>query len=140
MDIEYALQILKDKGFKYTGKRERLVRIFANEERYMSAKEALKIMQTDYPQLSFDTIYRNLSLYEELGILEATEMNGERLFRFRCHVHDHHHHLICLHCGKNETIHGLCPMDVIGETKTNFKITGHKFEIYGYCEGCNQTD
>jgi Fur family zinc uptake transcriptional regulator len=138
MNIEVALQILKDNGYKYTDKREKLVHIFAQDERYMSAKEVLRAIQEDFPQLSFDTIYRNLSLFESLNILEATEMNGERLFRFQCHAHDHHHHLICLCCGKNVRIDGGCPMDGVKSLPEHFKITGHKFEIYGYCSGCQE--
>jgi Fur family zinc uptake transcriptional regulator len=135
MNVEEALSILKQKGYKFTGKREEMVRIFAKERRYLTAKEMLEYMQGDYPSLSFDTIYRNLNLFEELDILETTQLNGERIFRLSCETDHHHHHLICTECGKTHKI-DICPMDaILGEPK-GFKITGHKFEIYGSCEEC----
>jgi Fur family zinc uptake transcriptional regulator len=135
MNLEAALKRLKENGYKYTGKREMMVEIFSRESRYLSAKEVLDYMHEEYPALSFDTVYRNLSLFEELGILEATEWNGERKYRFHCGSEDHHHHLICTECGKTLMIH-ICPMNALVGTQQNFEITGHKFEIYGRCETC----
>ncbi|WP_027415884.1 Fur family transcriptional regulator [Aneurinibacillus terranovensis] len=136
MNVSEALNLLKDKGYRYTGKRETMVRAFARENRYMSAKEILKLMQKDYPQLSFDTVYRNLSLFEELGILEVTEFKGERLYSLSCPESHHHHHIICTVCGKTQKL-DLCPMSSIFGTPPGFNITGHKFEIYGQCEACS---
>ncbi|WP_044641458.1 Fur family transcriptional regulator [Risungbinella massiliensis] len=135
MDLQAALDRLKDKGYKYTGKRELMVEIFRREGRYLSAKEVLDYMQEEYPTLSFDTVYRNLSLFEELDIVEATEWDGERRYRFHCGGNDHHHHLICTDCGKTRTI-DICPMNAILGKPEKFEITGHKFEIYGKCEHC----
>lgn len=135
MNLENALQILKENGYKYTGKREKMVQIFSDERRYMSAKEVLSLMQEDYAQLSFDTIYRNLSLFEELGILESTEFKGEKQFRFACSGSHHHHHLICTVCGRTKTIE-MCPMNAFFGMPDDFAITGHKFEIYGHCKDC----
>lgn len=135
MDVTQALSLLKEKGYKYTGKREQMLQIFSTEKRYISAKDVLETMQTDYPGLSFDTIYRNLSTFVELGILEMTELDGEKKFRFSCSTDKHHHHIICLTCGKTKHIH-LCPMDQINEDTKDFAIVGHKFEIYGYCSEC----
>lgn len=138
MNVEQALDILKTNGYKYTGKREEMVRIFAREKRYVSAKDLLEFMKVDYPSLSFDTIYRNLALFSELGIIESTEMKGERIYRLTCETEHHHHHLICTECGRTQKL-DMCPMSgVLGEPK-GFTITGHKFEIYGYCEGCGAT-
>lgn len=136
MDVTEAIQRMKDYGYKYTEKREKMLAIFAEESRYLSAKEVLESLQKIYPGMSFDTIYRNLSLFSELNILEETELEGEKKFRFSCAKSDHHHHLICLGCGKTKHIES-CPMDSIQQHFPDFQISGHKFEIYGKCEQCS---
>lgn len=135
MNVSEALAILKDKGFKYTDKRELMLNILAQEGRYLSAKAVLEQMKASFPQLSVDTVYRNLTLLHELDILEATELNGERLYRMVCAGDDHHHHLICTECGKTKKI-DICPMHAMFGRPEGFQITGHKFEIYGVCDGC----
>lgn len=137
MQVVEALEILKENGYKYTGKREEMIRIFDREKRYLSAKEMLERMQKIYPDVSFDTIYRNMTLFEELKIVECTELSGERRFRIRCSTQDHHHHFICLICGKTQHIH-TCPMEMIQVEADGFVITDHKFEIYGYCKSCQR--
>ncbi|WP_091833345.1 Fur family transcriptional regulator [Marininema halotolerans] len=135
MDLQQALDRLKAKGFKYTGKREKMVEIFSEQDRYLSAKEVLAEMKGEYPSLSVDTLYRNLSLFEELEIVEGTEWEGERRYRLHCGGKNHHHHLICRECGKTRPLH-QCPMNELLNETEDFRITGHKFEIYGFCGRC----
>ncbi|PTX53083.1 Fur family zinc uptake regulator [Melghirimyces profundicolus] len=135
MNLQQALDILKSKGYKYTGKRERMVQIFSREDRYLTPKEVLGEMQEDYPGLSVDTVYRNLSLFEDLGIVEGTEWEGERRYRLHCGGDPHHHHLICKECGRTRSLN-VCPMNAILGEPEDFTITGHKFEIFGYCKDC----
>ncbi|PFG13938.1 MULTISPECIES: Fur family transcriptional regulator [Bacillales] len=135
MNVSTALRILKEQGYKYTEKREDLVTLFAKEKRYLSARDVLNHMQRSYPGMSVDTIYRNLTLFTDLAILEETEWNGEKRYRLSCATQSHHHHLICLDCGKTRHIDS-CPMEAIPVGDTGFEVTGHKFEVYGRCDEC----
>lgn len=135
MNLTTAWKILKDKGFKETSKRNQILELFANDERYLTARDLLDVMQKDYPRMSYDTVYRNLATFVSLGILEETELSGERHFRMQCESDHHHHHFICMDCGKIKEI-PICPMDMLGAALPAYEIANHKFEIYGKCPEC----
>jgi len=79
--VDKIMKLLKEKGYKYTDKRKSMVELLVTEDRYINARYVSETLNKVYPGLSFDTIYRNLSTYEELGILETTEIKGEKYFK-----------------------------------------------------------
>ncbi|WP_067840119.1 Fur family transcriptional regulator [Amphibacillus sediminis] len=134
MNVEQALALLKEAGYKYTDKRAVILEFFAEQDRYRTAKELLTYMSPNFEGISFDTIYRNLHLFDQLGILESTELGGEKHYQMCC-THHHHHHFICKKCGVTKEIKG-CPMDSVSNELNNFMIDDHKFEVYGLCPTC----
>lgn len=135
MNVSKAWEVLKENGYKKTDKRELILKMFGKSNKYLTARDLLAVLKPRYPGMSFDTIYRNLSTFVELGILEETEMNGERKFRMHCESDHHHHHFICLHCGDVKEL-SLCPMDFVNENLNGYSVEAHKFEIYGKCPTC----
>jgi Fur family transcriptional regulator, zinc uptake regulator len=135
MTIDEAWRILGENQLKRTKNREVLLDLFLENDRYLTAGMIKDFMESENPGISFDTIYRNLSTFTELGILEETELSGERHFRMHCDAGVHHHHFICTTCGKTQNIPD-CPMDLIAINLPNYEIKGHKFEIYGKCPLC----
>ncbi|MFC7061890.1 Fur family transcriptional regulator [Halobacillus seohaensis] len=136
MNLEIALQRLKEKGYKRTRQRERILEIFVEQDQYIAAKSILKDIQEDFPNVSYDTIYRNLYLLTDEEILESTELGGEKHFRLGCDTDGHHHHFICTDCGSTKPI-DFCPMGSINENLQGYDIENHKFEIYGKCPVCH---
>lgn len=135
--IEQAMVTLKENGFKHTKKREMMLSYLAKRNRYIAAKEIHHYLDDAFPGVSYDTIYRNLHDFAELGLLEETDLNGEMKFRFHCcqDSQHHHHHFICTVCGKTKEL-DLCPMDYFAEQLPGCVIEGHRFEILGRCEDC----
>lgn len=138
MNIKEAIQRLNEKGYKKTARRKSILKFFAEADGYRSAKDLNQYMETIHDGISFDTVYRNLHLYHDMGILEATELNGEKHFRMNC-THGHHHHFICNTCGKTKKI-AHCPMDNIDHSLKDYYIKDHKFEVYGLCPNCKPSD
>lgn len=135
MHVDEALALLKEKGYRPTEKRKEILTYLSHQNKYISVKEVIDFLKKDNPGLSYETVYKNLALFAEFGILEETELDGEKRYQLRCDTDHHHHHLICLKCGKSRTIEN-CPMGELPKVD-GFDITGHKFEIYGYCRECH---
>ncbi|ABO51150.1 ferric uptake regulator, Fur family [Desulforamulus reducens MI-1] len=135
--IQLYIQQLKEKGVKVTPQRQAILKAFLDtENKHPSAEEIhLEVIQS-FPGVSLDTVYRNLNMLKQLGILRELNL-GERRVRYEMGSDSHHHHLICTQCGAAEEIH-YCPLQFLELDKKNkFKIQSHHFEIFGLCEKCS---
>lgn len=134
--IYEIVQSMAKKGWRITEQRRMLAALFAQADGYLSPRDVYDHMTKQYPGMSFDTVYRNLRLLSEMGVLEQIYLNEGLKFKARCLSH-HHHHLICLSCEKTYTFE-FCPMPVVPELPSSFDVVSHRFEIFGYCADCKE--
>lgn len=135
---EEIVQKMASQGLRITDQRKTLAKLFAESPGYLAPKAVYEYMGKSYTGLSFDTVYRNLRVMEELGVLEQVVFEEGVKFKLHCREHDHHHHLICLQCGKTYPI-TYCPMEKT-TAPDDFKIVKHKFEVFGYCKDCRNEE
>lgn len=136
---EKIIKTLKEKGYRCTNQRQAILDVLLNNiNHFISAEEIYKETEKVYPKTNFSTVYRNLELLNELEIIHSTTADGKKnMYEMICED-SHHHHIICKKCGKTEMV-DFCPYANIKEnlSKQGFKLTDHRFELYGYCENCN---
>ncbi|MBR2569679.1 MAG: transcriptional repressor [Paenibacillus sp.] len=138
LNTQEILDRMSEKGLRITDQRRTLAKLFAETDGYLSPKDVYEYMGRQYSGLSFDTVYRNLRVMHQLGVLEQIVFEDGMKFRVHCAAGEHHHHMICLQCEKTYPIH-FCPMPMT-DVPGSFQVVKHKFEVFGYCETCQRED
>ncbi len=142
MSVQDIIVKLKEHGYKITPQRQEIVNVMAQENRHMTVDDIHGKISARFPNLSVDTVYRNVGVLEQLNMLDRTDF-GDGIGRYKL-VEDggHRHHLICLKCGCSEEV-DFCPLDYIDQQQIrdkNFAIARHNFEIFGYCARCSKKE
>lgn len=136
MDVE---KLLKEQQLKVTPQRKAILTTLNKTNTVLSAQDLFTEVIKVLPGINFSTIYRNLDVLLDRGILcRITPENGGVLYELR-REEGHHHHVICKKCGTSIPI-DYCPMETLKKKlcKSGFTPTEHRFEIYGYCDQCNK--
>lgn len=132
---------LRDAEVRYTRGRRRVVSALAESDGPMSAAELHALIGNSVP---ISSLYRSLSVMEEVGVLvHHLGARGVTRYELAEWLQGHHHHLICINCGKVEDlqlppaferrVQGL--VDEIG-VLASFQPSDHALEIEGRCAEC----
>ncbi len=136
---------LYEKNYKMTPQRKEILQVFADDanNKHLSAEEVHEILQAKNFDFGLATVYRNVELLNELGILSKIEF-GDGRARYELSSTDpqvhNHHHLICLKCKKviefDEDL--LDDLEKFISKKADFKIVNHEVKFFGYCSECRR--
>ncbi len=92
--------IIKNKKIKLTTARKALIEIFKNAKKPLSYEDIKLHISMDKA-----TFYRNISLFEEEGIINSFESNDKkRYFELKLKPHAH---FVCIVCNKVECLDDL---------------------------------
>jgi Fur family ferric uptake transcriptional regulator len=94
-------EVLGRAGLKHGGARQRIIDLLADESCALSAVEIEDALRVQGKPTGRASIYRVLDLLVDHGLVERITV-GQGLSRFeRTHPDgEHHHHLVCEHCGR----------------------------------------
>ena len=138
MKENYALEQFRKKGYKITPQRQEILKVFMDNNLPLSAEVIHQKIAQKYPNISLDTVYRNLNVFLDLDIINKLNFMESKSV-YELNTGKHHHHLVCLKCGTIKAI-DFCPFNLIDlekiEENKKFIIKKHSFDLFGYCEQC----
>ncbi len=101
-----------------------------------TASTMYEIVRRQLPKISLGTVYRNLELLTELGMIQKLEASSEEA-RFDGNPAEHFH-VRCMDCGRVDDLLDVPPDFIMSRIKefSGYKIYGYKIEFSGSCPDC----
>ena len=123
--------ILSQNGLKCTKHRIAVIDELSNA----TAPMTVEMIYSKLGTVSLSTVYRILEKLEAKNIVSRHSFAGCNEVYFELSKKEHKHYAVCLECHEMREIDD-CP---VGEAKVNnFTVTGHRVELYGYCDKCRK--
>jgi len=105
---------------------------------HLTADQIHDDVRKEIPNISKGTVYRNLKVLRELGLVSELSLN-DTVSRFEAN-RETHYHFQCERCGRvfdvDEPIDK--ELDRRIAKRTGFKISYHQLEFRGLCHNCQQ--
>lgn len=132
-------QLLRTTRQRYTDGRRELVELLAAIGRPATLPE---LVDRGAGQ-SQSSLYRNLGVLEQCGVVRRlVSVDDVSRFELAERLTEHHHHLVCRHCGRiedvmlpaalEEALHAACD----GVDHDGFEVDTHRVELLGTCGDC----
>ena len=105
---------------------------------FTSAQDIHARLRDNGSTVGLTTVYRTLQSLADAAEVDVIRTDdGEAMYR-RCTA-EHHHHLVCRHCGKTIEVDSPAVEAWAAEVaeRHGFCDIGHTLEIYGTCPACS---
>lgn len=129
---------LKEKGYRITPQRRVIVEKIVQTAGLLTVAEIWKLVQDEYSDVGLDTIYRNINVLAEIGVLTPITGIGNDSTRYELAYANHHHHVVCIKCGQAVCI-DYCPINqefVDMLRVRGYELIRHNVELLGVCSEC----
>ncbi len=121
---------------RMTHQRELILEELGNCHNHPTADALYERIKKKLPRISLATVYRNLEILSEAGMIRKLEISG-RQKRFDKEI-EQHDHVFCVQCRRVDDIKfdqsRLAALEE--EQRQGYKISGCRVEFYGVCPKC----
>ncbi len=132
---DYAT-LLKESRLKATFQRMNILESI-EEQGHMSIDVIYDKVVKTHPSLSLATVYKNIILMVEQGVLVEVPITGQKS-KYEL-VKEDHIHLVCTECGEVEDKPHNASADALFSSMTqseNFVLSKQQINLYGVCSHC----
>ena len=136
LEMEHFREKCKAHNLSMTPQRVAIYQVVMYSNNHPSTEEVFHQVKKSFPDISVDTVYRTLSMFAEIGILQVVEGYGKPK-RYDPDLKPHHH----FHCRKCNQIvdfrekrfDNLKPPKIITD---KFSVSDVKVILEGVCDTC----
>ena len=140
--VDKYRDVLYKNGGRLTNERIALLRILCDMEGHFLPQHLLDLLKAQGYRLSLTTVYRNLALLVEAGIIRRASIQEDPrtggVYYEHIWDHDHHDHLVCSRCGSRVEF-SYPAIDILQEAvakEHGFTLERHHLELIGLCPDC----
>ncbi len=123
---------------RLTTQRQVILEELSKVKTHPTASELYDLVRQRLPRIGLGTVYRNLELMAENGMILKIEVGGSQK-RFDATTEDHYH-IRCSQCGRVDDIDVPVIGDLMQEAAeaSAYHIIGHHVEFTGICSDCQK--
>jgi Fe2+ or Zn2+ uptake regulation protein len=136
--INVIIDKLKEKGYRITPQRRLIAEKIVNATSVLTATEIWQAVREQFCDIGLDTVYRNLNMLVDLGIVTAIMGIGKEGARYELVCVAHHHHIVCVKCGQTICL-DYCPINqqFLAMIRLHgYELIRHNMELFGLCNTC----
>lgn len=130
-------QIAELPNMRLTTQRQIILEELSKVKTHPTANEVYDMVRKRLPRIGLGTVYRNLELMAESGVILKLEVGGTQK-RFDATT-ELHYHIRCVSCGKVDDIEldVQLQLNQAAAENTNYQVLGHHIEFSGICAQCD---
>jgi Fur family ferric uptake transcriptional regulator len=132
-------KILREMNLKVTTQRLAILKVLGRSKKHVTAQEVFEIIEKNFPDMGFATVYRFLRKLSEHSYVNEIRMGGLPA-RYEFKSATHHDHLTCIKCEKIVEFENYAieaQQEKVAE-QFGFTLTSHVLELYGICPTCQK--
>jgi Fur family ferric uptake transcriptional regulator len=132
-----ALEVLRAEGKRITRQRGLLLQVIREGKGHLDADEIYRLVREKDPRISLSTVYRNLNLLKELGLISELHLDEEH-HHYEPRDETEHYHLICSNCDRVIEFHSPLVRELKSQIggERDFVIERVHIDLVGLCARC----
>lgn len=123
---------------RMTHQREIILQELSRCGTHPTADDLYEQVRKKLPRISLATVYRNLEILSEAGLIKKLEVSGRKK-RFDWDLVEHNH-ISCIRCHRVDNIETTAAqIDATGSIQhKGYNLSGFRIEFFGICPECRQ--